>query len=323
MNSLKFTMYFLMILLINTTMPTTVFAFGMAKLTIKVVDEEGKPVESARVEICFCGGCTDKDIVTGNTDQDGNFTASGTSIDGVTGGSVNKEGYYYSVFHHDFHRNTLGTWQPWNKEINVMIRPKLNPVPMYVRNRNLEIPYADKEIGFDLIKYDWVVPYGQGTVSDFIFHLKRVYKNSLDFETTLTITFPSKHDGIQELTVDRGGDFGVGSEFRLPRFAPESGYQQKMVKQLSTKSPDFLALKDSYKAFFFRVRSEVDEQGNLKRAMYGKIIKDIIPYPSDSKTVRFRFTYYLNPDYTRNLEYDIDRNLFSPLPSREIPLRLP
>jgi hypothetical protein len=315
--------FIIIFLLLAFFQPSDVYSIGMAKVTVKVVDEEGQPVTDANVRVCFYGGCLKKDAEKGKTDDEGHFSVSASSYDGVIGGAVEKKGYYYSGFHHDFHQNTLGMWQPWNKEIKVVLRPKIKPVPMYVRDRLIEIPYADKEIGFDLIKFDWVIPYGQGTQSDFIFHLNRIYKDSFNFETTLTMTFPNKHDGIQELTLDRGGDFGVGSEFRLPRYAPESGYLHKLVKQLSTKSPDFLALKDNYKAYFFRVRSEVDENGNLKKAMYGKIIKDIVPYPSDSKTARIRFTYYLNPDYTSNLEYDIDANLFSPLPNREIPLRLP
>lgn len=298
-------------------------SFSTANVTLKVVDEEGNAVEGANVRICFYGGCQKKDALKGMTDGKGLFIASSRSRDGQVGGAVEKSGYYTSTYHYDFYRNILGIWQPSNAEIKITLRPKINPVPMYVRNRLIEIPFIDKEIGFDLIKFDWVIPYGQGMQSDLIFHLDRKYKNPHDYEATLTITFPNKYDGIQELTVDRGGDFSVGSEFRLPRYAPEAGYQQKVVRSVSTRSPDFLALREDYKAFFFRVRSEIDEHGNLKRAMYGKITKDIEIDPTHSKTSLIRFTYYLNPDHTRNLEFDGDRNLFNPLPSYEIPLKMP
>jgi len=71
------------------------------------------------------------------------------------------------------------------------------------------------------------------------------------------------------------------------------------------------------------LQSEVDENGNLKRALYGKIIHDVLIEPRGSATGKIRFTYYLNPDYTRNLEYDPDVNLFGPLPKGETSLELP
>ena len=51
--------------------------------------------------------------------------------------------------------------------------------------------------------------------------------------------------------------------------------------------------------------------------MYGKILGDIGFDPAFQKTIDLRFTYYLNPDYTRNLEYDRTKNLFDKLPSLE------
>jgi hypothetical protein len=47
---------FVLAILVVVVITTDVYAIGMAKLTIKVVDEEGKPVESAKVEMCFHGG---------------------------------------------------------------------------------------------------------------------------------------------------------------------------------------------------------------------------------------------------------------------------
>jgi hypothetical protein len=295
-------------------------AVSMAKVTVKVIDEVGKPVEAAQVNIRFQGGTLQKDAVIGVTNREGVFSASGSSTDGVVGGVVRKEGYYKSVLHYDFHRNVLGMWQPWDKEMKVVLRPIINPVPMYARDRWLQIPYLDKKIGFDLIKFDWVIPYGQGTQSDLIFLVTRRFNNMNDFVATLTITFSNKYDGIQGISVDRGGDFNIGSEFLLPRYAPESGYQQTFEKIRSTRSKDYYALKEKHQNYFFRVRSEVDENGNLKRAMYGKITEEISIDPRGNKTGETHLRFYLNPDYTRNLEYDPDRNLFSPLPKGERPL---
>lgn len=307
----------LMILLFAMAQVTPVHAIGMAKLVIKVVDEGGKPMEGAKVELQFQGGGLEKDATRGETDDQGIYSSSGYSSDGVTGGGVDKDGYYTSVFHHDFYRKNLGMWQPWGKELTVVMRPIVNPVPMYVRNRWFEIPEVGKEIGFDLMKADWVIPYGQGTTADFIFKVDRRYGSNIDFDATLTLTFSNPYDGIQLFKDDGGGDFNVGSWFRLPRTAPNAGYEPKLVKSLSTKSPDFYANNPDDDNFLFRVRSEVDGEGKLKRAMYGKIRGAVLVEPRSSKTGKIKMYYYLNPDYTPNLEFEPQRNLFISLPSNE------
>lgn len=292
-----------------------VYAVGMAKITIKVFDEEQKPVPDAKIQLCYFGGCLKKDIVHGNTDNDGVYSNSGFSIDGVVGGTALKSGYYSTTFHNDFITATLGMWQPWNKEIKVVLRPKIKPVPMYVRQKTVKIPVVGKEVGFDIIKFDWVAPYGLGTVADFMFLLDSRFKSYDERDSTLTITFSNKYDGLQPFELDMGGDFTVGSRFRTPRYAPESGYKSKLITKFSSKRLPVYRITDSY--FFFRVRSEEDEKGNLKRAMYGKLKGDLEAFTTKDGLADISFYLWLNPDYTNNMEFDIDRNLFSPVPNGE------
>jgi hypothetical protein len=313
-------------LMLSVGLCNSVHGLGMVKLTIKVVDEDDKPVEGADVRLCFKGGCLKKDATKGKTDINGLFIASGYSVDGVTGGAVEKEGYYYSGYHHDFFTTTLGMYQPWNKEIKVVLRPKIKPVPMYARRKTLEplkIPAVGRKVGFDLIKFDWVIPYGQGTVADFVFLLDSHYDNTGDNGySNLMISFSNKFDGMQPFELDKGGDFTVGSEFRTPRYVPEKGYQDKVNTRFDPHAPDAHAYRTTDTFWFFRVRSEVDKNGNLKRAMYGKIESSLIAKPTKDGLAKIEMRLWLNPDYTRNMEFDIDRNLFSPLPDREI-LRIP
>jgi hypothetical protein len=289
----------------------------VAKISVKVVAEDGRPVEGAKIELCFYGGCLTKDSTIGTTDKNGSYSAVGSSRDGATGGGVEKTGYYKSVFSHDFFTRSSGMWQPWNKQIKVVLRPIVNPVPMYVRNRWFDIPVVGKEIGFDLSKFDWVSPYGKGAYPDFVFEVERNDRSSDDFDATLTLNFPRKYDGIQVVKDNRGGDFSAGSRFRLPRQAPEDGYQKKLVKRISQGAKGWHYDKSEDNNYIFRVRSEVDKDGRLKRAMYGKIWGDISFDPRGSNTASIHMLYFLNPDYTRNLEFDIKRNLFRGLPEGE------
>jgi len=287
----------------------------VAKISLKVVDEEGRPLEGAKIQLCFYGGCLTNDATNGVTDKNGLFSAIGSSKDGETGGVVNNEGYYNSAFGHDFFVKSSGMWQPWNKQIKVVLRPIVNPVPMYVRNRTFQLPAINTDLGFDLMRADWLPPYGTGAQRDFIIHVDRTYTDYDNFDATLTISFLNKYDGIQLIKDNRGVDFSVGSVFRLARQAPLEGYQPKLVKRVSSGSYGFRAAKEEDNNYIFRVRSEV-EDGKLKRAMYGKILGDIRFGPIGGNG-GFELHYYLNPDYTTNLEFDPKKNLFTNLPEVE------
>jgi hypothetical protein len=290
-------------------------AFGMslAKITLKISDEDGKAIEGARVGVGFMvytkGGWDSKEkAVDGASDYQGIFTASALADDNI-GFTINKDGYYQTFGYYKFKESSLGRWQPWNPEISVVLRKIENPVPMYQRDTKmmhpvLEIPVNGKAVGFDLMESDWVSPYGNGKHSDMFFRLDRKFVSRDDFEGLLTITFPNKYDGIQLVKYDRRG----GSNFKLPRFAPEDGYQAKLVRTFSKKPGE--PYKDSAAEdnnYFYRVRSE-EKNGKFFRAMYGKIHGDIQFGMRSHKTASILIKYFLNPDYTRNLESG--KNLF-------------
>ncbi|MHB8881740.1 MAG: hypothetical protein ACYC69_09590 [Thermodesulfovibrionales bacterium] len=103
--------------------------------------------------------------------------------------------------------------------------------------------------------------------------------------------------------------------FKLPRYAPEEGYQNTLTRYINrhgvgATENDF----SDENNYIIRIRSE-EKDGKLIQAMYGKIQGDIEFYPGDSKTASIGFKYFLNPDYTRNLEYG--ENLFKNLKSTE------
>ena len=64
------------------------------------------------------------------------------------------------------------------------------------------------------------------------------------------------------------------------------------------------------RGFVFRVRAVVDSKGEVVSAMYGKIQGRFYFRIHEEGSARVIFTYYLNPDMSRNLEFDPERNLF-------------
>lgn len=286
----------------------SVFSWGYtpptAKVTAIVVNEEGMPMEGIEVVMGFEKGGK----VSGITNSTGKFSASRGTVRGVAF-YVKKEGYYPIYSSYDFYNLQKNRWLPWNPEVTLVMRKIENPVPMYARDTHkswIDMPVSGKEVGFDLIEFDWVSPYGKGKKEDFIFKLDREYIDDRNFEAVLTITFLNKFDGIQLIKED----IQYGSQFKLPRFAPIDGYEKKLVKRRSRVPGG--GIKETYEKdnnYIFRVRSE-EEDGKFVKAMYGKIQGDIRVDPQGVATASIILKYFLNPDYTRNLEFDEGRNLF-------------
>jgi hypothetical protein len=295
---------------------------NFSKSTIVVLDERNNPIDGAYTGITFetnTGYGTKVSTGEGLTNLEGKFTATG-SCNGHISYGAKKEGYYDSYYVFDFKgKNSFG-WEPWNPELKVILRKIEKPIPMYARNTmqsKLEIPAVNQNVGFDLAAYDWVIPYGMGTHADFVFNLQRLPTVSRqNYDATLTVTFSNKGDGIQIVREN----LQYGSQYKLPRYAPENGYESKLVLHEEYAPEGPVKMNFAFRAedlnYVFRIRS-TEKEGKIESAMYGKTRGYISFTAMESKTAKIYFTYYLNPDYTRNLEFDPKRNLFGNLPDLE------
>jgi hypothetical protein len=312
---MKFAIYSLSVFFLIFTMltPSDAFFTSKAKVTIKVLEEDGSPVEMANVAVGFERNGKDDVEFKGLSGSAGFFTVS-SDTNGHIGWTITKENYYETRGVYDFEKEINKSWQPWNPTVEVLLRKIENPVPMYFRDTkylSVEIPVVDEEVGFDLVKFDWVSPYGKGTHEDFIFHLKRRVVDRKDFDTTLTVRFANSYDGIKEYREE----LDAGSLFMLPRKAPTSGYEKELVLSQRRERGDLKIYRNfDFNSkninYFFRVRSEGKDDGSLDRSMYGKIVGGLRFDPIFSETAKIFFKYYLNPDYTRNLEHDHKKNIF-------------
>lgn len=296
--------------------------FASGKITIKVVSEAGTPIDSARVGIGFddVRSKTKENSVIGFTDDQGLFSGSETTTSGYLAFNVTKDGYYKTTGDYQFKDKNAFGWEPWNPELTVVLRKIEKPVPMYARDTErskIEIPVVNQDVGFDLVKFDWVAPYGIGTHADFIFNLQRLpVVTRKNYDATLTISFSNKGDGIQPVREK----LRHGSQFKLPRLAPENGYESKLVLHQWYTQGGPVNQNFNFKAddlnYVFRIRS-TEKDGRIECAMYGKTRGYISFTAMESKTAKIYLTYYLNPDYTHNLEFDPKRNLFGNLPDLE------
>lgn len=292
-----------------------------AKATIFIVDEKNIPIEGAKAGIAFetnklNGSGVNITYIDGFTDGGGMLTLSNRNDSNTLIYGAEKEGYYFSKGRFNFSKSSFIGWEPWNPVIKVVMRKIENPVPMYARNAKfskIKIPVVGKDIGFDLIRCDWVKPYGKGEYSDFLVNLTSMVENVNNYDFTATIKFEGYNGFIKYIENVKNG-----SQYKLPRFAPESGYEKILKTYDRTKKGKNRDVSWSINQhYMFRVRSVVDKNNNFEKAMHGKIVGDIHLGPQRDGTAYIEFKYYLNPDYTRNLEFDPKRNLFGNLPNLE------
>jgi len=302
-----------------------------AKFTVKVVDEEGEPVAQCPVKTSTFikwqqGQGFGKDIWKGpdsKTDENGMAVFEyEKSKRGEFGIQVypTPEGYYRSFYpNYQFKNHTKGQWNPENPTIEYTLKSKKNPIAMYVRRvgaeKNFSIPKLNQEVGFDLVKSDWVAPHGGGIVSDLIFKLERRFVSVYDFDCVFTVSFSNEKDGL----ISAKKAVGIGSEFRLAYEAPNDGYQSELVKKAFAHPPSKAITTgiDEEQNYYIRVRTELDKDGSILKAQYGKIYGDF-KFSRFDKNKEIQFTYYLNPNENdRNIEFDLSQNLLKNLQPSE------
>jgi hypothetical protein len=272
--------------------------------TIKVVVEDGNPIAGANVAVSYTilpppSDPNDRRYgeIKGATDTNGVFIASHTDSSWGLAIIVEKSGYYTTHIGHDLYQpgqfDDKTVTASRNPTIALVLKKIGKPIPMYAkRNNQMIFPEYNKAIGYDLMVGDWVGPYGKGINADLFFTEKHTDPQS---DYILSMSFPKPGDGIQEFTVP---DAEKGSGLRSSHEAPVDGYQPE-VSQTEMTNPN--------RNFYFRVRTKLDENGNVVSARYGKIYGDLA-----------QFTYYFNPTPNdRNIEFDPKQNLLGGLKSLE------
>ena len=284
------------------------------KAILKVVDETDRPVSRAKVWVAYDnpedGESTDPFVtnnwaIAGLTDTNGMFMASHRDQSRYLGFHAQKAGHYSTWIQHELGYPFQYDQVKWNPTATLLLKTIRHPIPMYAKSVNLGVPVLDKPAGFDLMAGDWVAPYGKGSNADILFtgHFDKRADDESDF--TLTVSFPNSGDGIQEFTLS---ELEKASGLRSPHESPAGGYKPQWI-QTDNRKPGrpIQTNRDEKRNYFFRVRTVLDENGNVKSALYGKIYGDFM-----------QFRYYLNPTPNeRNVEFDPKQNLLNGLKSTE------
>ena len=293
-------------------------AYPTATITVRAVDEDGNPVPGSKAggafEVPKRGGFgTESVALEGITDNEGKFISTGQTSSGIVSYGAGKDGYYRTANLRYLFKEKAGVqWQPPNPVVEVMLKRIVNPIPMFAKRVETKMPEDAAPVGFDLQAGDWVAPYGKGTVKDFIFTVNRTITSDRDYRATLVLRFSNEGDGLVPVRDPKS----LGSELLLPRTAPEGDYEPERIwncgRAPTDSGPDVFGRPSEVMAYFFRVRTVLDEKGRVKSALYGKMHGDILLYiGTKAPKAGLGFTCYLNPTPNdRNVEFDPNRNLF-------------
>jgi hypothetical protein len=209
---------------------------------------------------------------------------------------------------------TNGWWEPRNPIVELQLRRRGDPVPMVVKClKGSSVPGKGQPFGFDLLAGDWVSPNGGGRVSDFVFTVNGTVIDRYNFTSRLTVECSNVGDGLIQRRVHRRDDYGL----RLPAIAPADGYSNRWEffgdgkLNPATGQCELTENTTEDDNYYLRVRTKRNEKGEITSAMYGKIYHPIGFEPGfqNPSQPTLSILYYLNPDGTRNTEFDTRSNL--------------
>lgn len=298
------------------------------KIRVRVCDENGEPVAGADVS---CG--VTQSLAPGHgwgagrvrrnvaqTDKAGICEIGNDSPDGFAAVAVQKDGYHgcSGVLLH-FVEGSIMRWHPWCPDLEIVIHRIRTPIALHVREVDLPFPDNGDSVGYDLLKGDWVRPYGEGLESDFVFRRESLSAGE-EVLDALLIGFSREEDGFCPVQYPSPPPWVFRWRDMVLPEAPLTGYRTKALLAVEEQRtyPDNTPFHcPNLYGVYFRIRTMLAPDGELREALYGKIYKGFelhwyrgIPH--------VRFSYYLNPSpNSRNLDFN-QQDDYRGTPAREL-----
>jgi hypothetical protein len=280
-----------------------------ARVSLHVIDSKGNDVSGAEVTGSFAGTKNPAELYKVLTDDFGCVTLDAVHAGYMVNLSVCKENYYVTRTAHHFNRRgwicvKAGRWIPWNPTLEVVLKEKRKPIPMYQNFIEAVMPAGTNRLGFDFLVGDWVAPHGKGKIADMWYVYDENFIDRDNFFIKLSFVFPGEHNGCYMRKMDNYSELmsmheALDTEITPSKICVIEQEKGKYTKELRFAEDDYMV---------FRIRTKTDEQGKIASAHYGKVYGPVgVPHRWSRK---FSFTYYLNPTLNdRNLEYDPQKNL--------------
>ncbi len=225
-------------------------------------------------------------------------------------------------------------WKPDNQVVTVRLQRVEHPIPLFVKR--VELRDYERGIGgfdgtnsvlrFDMMKGDWLPPYGKGEVADMRIDtrvdrtgtVRRFLPQDGEWGVLQFYDLVARvelHDGDYLLPEVTSTSAGIKIRSARKEAVVRSITLTKGKRKQIDKNKDWRCeyFSDSLpdRCYTFRIRSRRNEKGELVEAYYGKIYGDFEFEGDDKKgLIGVKFLYYLNPkSLDRNLEWDMKTNL--------------
>lgn len=304
-------------------------SYPIARVTLLVVNQDGMPVTDTKIRAGFEMG---REGISVTPNRDGIISLESPVIgdavffNEMRSNSVRtptqKDKYYKTLLRYTYgspSKNACdGKWQPWNPTIEMVLKERVNPIPMYATGEQyrIKLPRQNEWFGFDLMCCDLLPPNGNGKRIDIMLrHKWEKREGDNNVVSILQLRFPEEYAGLYWFECQRN-NIRAGT-LRSP-------YHAKVNEDYTLKEVDLpfigprgyrsLTTPDIWgdKGIVFRTRTRVDESGNLLAAFYGKLYapEGENVYRDSAGNSIVQLHYYLNPtENDTNLEFDPKRNL--------------
>ena len=232
-------------------------------------------------------------------------------------------------------KDLFGVWQPDNLVATIRLQRVEHPIPLFVKR--VELRDYERGIGgfdgtnsvlrFDLMKGDWLPPYGKGEIADmrissklritdkerkFRYSTKKV-EDVLFYELVNGITFGGGEDFVHSFNADAtaGIKLRTAEDVKSANATTRVRGMRKKIAKNKNWHCEYYSDSLPDRCYTFRIRTRRNDKGELVEAYYGKIYGDFEFEGDDKKgLIGVKFLYYLNPkSLDRNLEWDMKTNL--------------
>jgi hypothetical protein len=249
-----------------------------AKECFYVVDQDGNPVEEARIRGAFWtgGGMNDYVPVDGLTNTNGEYVAEGKSRYKLRY-TVSKDGYY-STNGEVVYVNTRsvpavkdGKWQPYGTKRTIILKQVMNPLNKgrFYGLKDFAVPVFDEWIGFDFEQYAFLPPYGNGVYADAMLRFALYRPSKKEYHMKMEVSFTNQpYAGAYTMIKEQF------SELQNVYIANTNADYKSVLVYSYDRFPDKRPIvnklsKEEY--LVFRTRTKVDMDGNLISARYGAL----------------------------------------------------
>ena len=272
-----------------------------ASVEVRVIDEDGGAVSNAEVEVYFGLSVREGATIKGKTDGNGMFAAKGKTT-GEIYIDAKQKGFYdtskkIDIAADEDRKVSWGKWMPTTIHVDAMLRRIGKPVKLLTSDfsKDYFIKEAGMTLGFDLLKQDWVKPWGHGEVVDFEVTYELDRTQGLDYaEAKLKIGFVRPFDGAytcklnKESTLQTVHQADTNETYQSRLLYWKKRDQNRKFSRHILSEDDILVL---------RTRSRVDENGNFAGAQYSMIVGGLEFGGSKNAFGLIRFRAFVNPTF--------------------------